>query len=76
MSFSRLNIDEDCIFIVAYFNAYCIERSKFVVELFFRPTDKPKALLGGWSIDLITNVELVSLERYCHCIIAIDYLFK
>ena len=61
---------------VAYCNVCRIEGTKFVVEPFFRQTDKPTALLKGWSIDLIINKEPVSPERYCYCIAAIDCFIK
>ena len=35
------------------------------------PTDKTRALLDIWSIDLITNMEPVSLEGCHHCIVTI-----
>ena len=47
-----------------------------MAELSLRPTDKPKAPLEGWSIDLITNMEPVFSERYPHYIITIDCFTK
>ena len=67
---------EDCIFVIAHCDGCHIETAKFVAEPSLRPTDKPKAPLEGWSIDLITNMEPVSLERHHHCTVAIDCFTK
>ena len=68
MDFWWPKISADCILVVAHCDGCRIKKTKFVAESSLRPTDKPRALLEGWSIDLITNTEPVSLERYRHCI--------
>ena len=61
---------------VAHCDDCYIEKTKFVAEPSPKPTLKPRALLEGWSIDLITNMEPVFSEGYHYCIIAIDCFSK
>ena len=68
------NIGKDCIFVVAHCKGCCIERTKFVAEPFLQSITKPRALLAGWSIDLIINIKPVFLEGYHHCIVAMNCL--
>ena len=53
-----------------------IEGTKFVAKPSLRPTDKPRARLKDWSIDLITNIEPLLSKGYHHCIIAINCFSK
>ena len=53
-----------------------IERVEFMAEPSLWVSNKPRVLLEGWSIGLITNMEPVFSEGYCHCIVAIDCFTK
>lgn len=43
---------------------------KFSQGVAMHPTDRPGAPLGGWSIDLITDLD-PTVDDYGHCIVAI-----
>ena len=73
MDFWWLNISQHYILIVAHYDGCHIIRTGLIAEIYLRPTDKPRALLEGWSINL-TNIELMSLEVYC--IVTIDCFTK
>ena len=47
-----------------------------MVELFFKPKNKPRVFSKGWSIELITNLKPLFSEGYHHYIINIDFYSK
>ena len=76
MGFWQPNVGEDCIFVVAHCNGCRIKKTWFIAEPSPQPSDKPRTPLEGWSIDLITTMELVSLEGYCHRVVGIGCFTK
>ena len=76
MDFWWRSLGENCIFVAVYCDSHRIERTRFVAELYLRPKDKTRALLEGFSTDLITNMEAAFYKRYHYYIVTIEYFSK
>ena len=73
MVFSWNYIGEDCIFTVADYGCHIETISLFRAELSLRLINKLRALLEGWSIELMINIELMLFKGYHYYIVIINY---